>query len=205
MSTATFLKSDTATAGTWYSGSTPVYGSDGYGLPDPNNKLGANNPKWPSYAAVTIGGDTLYSWSDSTSNTNALEYPPPGTSNGSDTKRIWSVWYSATNFTIDINDGSLHQVALYFSCGDSSARTVQVQITDDDNNNAVLDTRSVSIPASGAGTWMVWTVSGKVTFHASLTSGSNAIVNGVFFDPAPSSAVFPPLVSRPRFEPAHYE
>ena len=212
MSTATFLKSDATTNGTWYSGTvsshTFVYGSDGFGLPDPNNRFGSNNPKWPAYATITLGGDTLVEWAFGSSNVRAVEYPPPGTSTGSDSQRIASAWFANTSFTVDIQDGSLHQIALYFLDWDGfgGGRNEQIQITDDNNGNAVLDTRSVS-GFEAAGKWLVWTVSGKVTFTiTNLNSSSNAVLSGIFFDPAPATpAVFPPFVSRPRFEPALYE
>jgi hypothetical protein len=45
--------------------------------------------------------------------------------------------------------------------------------------NAVLDTRTVSGFQSGQ--WVVWNLKGHVTLKVTLTGGSNAVVNGLFF------------------------
>lgn len=212
MSTATFLKSDAITQGTWYNGTTPVYGSDGYGII--GNSSSANNSiipvtqgffSYPAYATVTPASETAFCWANSASDARALEYAPPGTSNGTDTKRVEGAWYSATGFTVDVQDGSEHQIALYFWDVDGTpARSQQIQITDDNNGNAVLDTRTLNNFHTNS-IWLVWNVSGKVTFNiTNLNSNTNAILNGIFFDPS-ALAVFPPFVSRRRLKPAHYE
>ena len=76
--TAQFLKADTATEGSWVG----AYGSDGYSVEGDNTSL-------PSYvSSVTEAGDSLYTWSGSTSNVPALQKP----SNHSD--RIAATWYN---------------------------------------------------------------------------------------------------------------
>jgi len=211
MSTAIFLKSDSATQGAWYSGSTTVYGHDGYAVigqgasgTDVSIPTTEGDFNYPSYASVTLGSGTSgYCWAGSTSTASALEYGPPGTSNGSDSKRVAAAWYESLSFTIEVTDGSSHQIALYFLDWDAEGREQQIQITDNNNDNAVLDTRTISSFQSGL--WMVWNVSGSVTFTISLTGGGHsAAVSGLFFD-TPIGTLFPPLVSRPRFEPAYFE
>lgn len=200
MSTATFQKTDTTTQGTWYASGKTVYGGDGWDIAD----YGTSNPNIPAYATLTISGASVSAWTTSTSDVRGLEYPPVGTSNGSDTNRIAAVWFnpSGTNFTLDIQDGSTHQVALYFLDWDNAGRALTVTITDDLNGNVQLDSRSLS--SFNNGVWLVWRVSGKVTFTITQTAGPNAVVSGIFFD-TPIGTLFPPIVSRPKIHPAYYE
>jgi len=60
--TATFLKTDISTAGTWKS----VYGADGF------NVIG-NSASVPAYVTVTPSGNSSYVWASSTSDTRALQ------------------------------------------------------------------------------------------------------------------------------------
>lgn len=211
MSTATFVKSDTSTKGTWYNGTTPVYGGDGYGVFGQGGTSSgtftpggaADHLNYPAYATVTIGGGTSgYCWVNPSSDARALLYAPPQSPQPSGTE---AAYYASPSFTLDISDGSNHQISLYFCDYDfNNSRAQTITITDDNNGNAQLDQRSISSFSNGI--WLVWDVSGKVTFTFAETSGANAVVSGIFFDPAPATpAVFPPFVSRPRFEPAFYE
>ena len=74
--TATFLKTDTTTQGNWIG----TYGTQGYNVVDAT-------PSYPSYATVTVSGDSTYVWSADTTDVRGLENPaapavaspPPGT------------------------------------------------------------------------------------------------------------------------------
>jgi hypothetical protein len=119
---------DTATQGTW----TGIHGAGG--------ELIANdvtNP--PSYATVSVAGDTLYSWAASSTDVRALQ-----ASRGS-SSRIASTYYSTGSFTINVNltDGKTHRIALYLLDWDSTARTESVSILNV-INGAVLDTETYS-------------------------------------------------------------
>ncbi len=101
--TATFIKLDTVTEGTWKG----VYGADGYIIPNDSN-----NP--PSYAVVTGPGaaGTPYTWAASTNSASAL------LQGSSLTNRIASAWYTTVDstpfsFNINLTDGLTHQLALY--------------------------------------------------------------------------------------------
>lgn len=209
MSTATFLKSDTTTQGTWYNGTTPIYGSDGCGIIGQGSNVSNSSItpsqgyfNYPAYATVSVAGETCYCWIDGTSAASDLEYGPPGTSNGTDSKRVAAAWFSTTAFTVDIQDGNTHQIALYFLDYSNQGREQTIQITDDNNANAVLDTRTLSSFSNGV--WLVWSVSGKVKITFTPVTGPNAVLSGIFFD-TPAAAIFAPILCRPRFEPAHYE
>jgi hypothetical protein len=161
---ATYAGVDTSTEGTW----TGKYGSDGYLIA--NDATNA-----PAYATVSLSGQTAYTWAASTSDTRALQ-----TSSGAST-RIASAYYSATQFTINVNvtDGNAHKLALYLLDWDSSSRAETITIMDA-QTMAVLDTRSFSSFHNGA--YAAWTITGNVIVQITRTGSSNTVVSGVFFN-----------------------
>jgi hypothetical protein len=160
---ATFVKADTATKGTWKG----VYGSDGY------NVIG-DASKYPAYATVTASGKADWTWQYSTTDANGLQKV-----NASD--RVLALWYAATSFTLDVNvtDAKAHRMALYFTDWDNLGRAQTVEILDG-NTGAVLNSQTVSGFQSGR--YLVWDVSGKIKVRVTKTAGSNCILNGMFFD-----------------------
>jgi hypothetical protein len=96
------------------------------------------------------------------------------------------VWYSATNFTVDVNlaDGQTHNLELYFDDWDNRARAEQVQISDA-GTGKVLDTETISSFSNGL--YLDWNVSGNLLITITNQGPANAVLNGVFLDP-PASA-----------------
>jgi hypothetical protein len=179
--TATFVHEDTTTQGTWMG----TYGADGYNIVDAP-------PRYPSYATVTASGYSGYVWSGNTTDPRGLQNP-----NGSG-GRIAAAWYSSTSFTvtIDLTDGQAHDIALYAVDWDDHGRSEKIQITNA-STGAVLDTETLSSFTGGA--YEVWTISGDVKITITELTGGNALLNGLFFDPAVSttsvtSIAFNPLV-----------
>lgn len=183
--TATFVKTDTATQGSWRG----VYGADGY------NVIGSAvlQPQNPSYAAITPAGNYTYLWTSSTADLRALQAA---------TGRIAACWYGGV-FSINLafSDTALHQFALYLLDWDKygNGRTERVDILDPNGN--VLNSQSASGFANGE--YLVWNVSGHVVVRITNTNpAANAVVSGLFFDrvpvppPPPTTAikVLPPLV-----------
>jgi hypothetical protein len=166
-SSAVFVKEDTTTEGNWIGN----YGTQGYDVIN-------NAASIPSYATVTPSGQTSYTWSTTTTLTPALE-DAPGTGSG----RIAACWYASTSFTVDVNitDGQTHDLALYFLDWDSTARAEQVTITSA-VTGAVLNTQTVSSFHSGI--YLKWSVRGNVLIRITKTAGANAVLSGLFFDPA---------------------
>ncbi len=190
--TATFVRMDTTTRGTWQG----VYGADGY------NVIGdtASNP---SYATPSVSGASFHPLCDSDStcdgDADALQKAPPNTAH-----RIAAVWYSSGSFTIDINvtDGQTHRVAIYCVDGYGGGRTQTVQILD--GAGAPLDKpRTLSNFASKSyggpgGIYLAWNISGHVKIQVTNANSSpNAVVSGLFFDPAQ------PIYSSPQADPTN--
>ena len=114
-STATFLKQDATTQGTWIH----TYGAQGYDVIGSSSSVSL-----PSYATVTPAGASSYIWASSTTDPRALQV-------AGGASRIAATWYSATSFTVDVDltDGQQHDLELYFLDWDKQGRSEQVQIT----------------------------------------------------------------------------
>jgi glucose/arabinose dehydrogenase len=160
---ATFLRTDTSTQGTWHG----TYGAQG-------NALAGETSGLPAYANLALGGQSVYTWMDSTSDVRALQRP-------TGSNRFAATWYSGS-FTIDLNltDGASHQIALYGVDWDAAGRSQRIDVLDAATNN-VLDTRTLASFVNGQ--YLVWRVAGHVIFRVTLATGVNAVLSGLFVDP----------------------
>ena len=169
-STASFLKQDATTQGSW----SGTYGAQGYDIVSGPTSL-------PSGDTVTPSGQLTYTYTTTSSDPRALQVP--GSSN-----RVAAVWYSATNFTVDVNlaDGQTHNLELYFDDWDKLGRAEQVQISDA-GTGKVLDTETISSFSNGL--YLDWKVSGNLLITITNHGAANAVLNGVFLDSsAPAAA-----------------
>jgi hypothetical protein len=171
--TASFVKKDTTTQGTWVG----AYGGQGYDIE-------GFAPSLPSYALVNIIGASTYTWAASTADTRALENPPGGPARSART------WFGG-NFTINVNlsDGQVHDLALYAVDWDNQARQEQIQVIDP-ATGTVLDSEVLS--SFGTGAYLQWAVVGDVQIRVTRLAGINAVVSGLFLlDPSgPGTASF---------------
>jgi len=164
---ATFVKTDATTQGSWKG----RYGADGYHIIN-------DTASYPSYAQVNASGNLLATWAASTTDARALEKA------ASSADRIAACWYQSSHFTIDVNitDGRTHQVALYaldWDGGNQRAQTIEIL---DGATNIVLDSRNVT--SFSGGQYLVWNVSGHVRLKVMRTGIWNSVASGLFFDPA---------------------
>jgi hypothetical protein len=164
--TATYVGADTATQGTW----TGKYGADGQLIPNVLTSA-------PSYASVIVTGANAYTWASGTSDPRALQ-----TASGS-TQRVPSTYYSfnAVNIDMNLTDGNTHKISLYLCDWDNGGRAETISVIDV-SSGAVLDTRPFS--SFYGGVYAVWNIKGHVQIKVAYTGGSNAVVNGIFFDTA---------------------
>jgi hypothetical protein len=163
--TGVFVNRDTTTEGSWIG----LYGTQGYDVIGDTASI-------PSYATVTPSGQTTYTWAASTTDTRGLQNP-----GGSG--RIAECWYSGSSFTVDVNltDGLTHDLELYFVDWDATTRSENIKVSNA-ATGAVLDTETVSSFHSGI--YLEWAVSGNILITLTKTGGSNAVLSGIFFDPA---------------------
>jgi hypothetical protein len=162
-SAAAFVGADAATKGSWPG----VYGSAGFQLIGGQQNL-------PAYATVTpIGASGPFVWSPSTTDVRALQQLTSA-------KRLAACWFASAPLGIKVqfSDGNAHRVALYMLDWSYSARSQRVDVLDADGK--VLDTQTVSAFTNGQ--YLVWSVSGSVTFRVTRTAGPSAVVSGLFFD-----------------------
>ena len=177
---ATYVNSDSTTKGNWKG----RYGANGFGL-------SGDKTAYPSYATVAITGSLTYTWLSSTTDARALI---KAISND----RIASSWYSpgtnvGNNFVVDVNltDGQSHAIELYAVDWDSFAgpRSEKMEVIDA-TSGVLLDTRTLSNFQGGQ--YLIWNLTGHVQIRISnLLKGSNALLNGVFFDPASGTTATP--------------
>lgn len=142
-------------------------GTSSYGADGHNIALGSNS--LPSYSTVVIGQDLTWTWA-------------PG----------YTCWYNSASFTIDVTAVGQHQIALYAIDYDKANRAETIQVK---SGSVVLDTRSIS--GFAAGEYIVWDISGHVTFTITPTSGPNAVVSAMYFDPVPGSGTVTPPATCP--------
>jgi hypothetical protein len=163
---ASFVKTDGATQGYWEG----AYGGDG------ENVIDGGTPSYPAYATVTPVGNADYVWQSSTTDPRALQKP------GTTLDRVAAAWYAASSFTVNLNlTGGTHQVALYLLDWDGGDRGERIDVLD-----AVSGKLLDSETASGfrGGEYLVWDLSGYVALRITRQSGPNAVLSGLFFDPA---------------------
>ena len=176
---AAFVKTDTATQGSWKG----VYGSQGYNVVD-------DTVSYPAYVTVTPANELNYIWAGSTSDVRALQKAL------SSTDRIAATWYTSGSYTIDLNfnDGAQHRLAVYCLDYWNGARAQTLSILDG-VTNAVLDSQSVSSFQNGK--YLVWDLTGHVILRVTNAGGINAVIGGLFFDPANIGST----VATPTFNP----
>ena len=163
--TATFLRKDTTTKGNWIG----TYGTQGYDLCTSSASL-------PSYATITPAGALNCTWASSTTVLRALQAPGGGS-------RLAACWYQAPSFSVavNLNDGQVHDLELYFLDWLNRGRIEQVQVTDA-ASGAVLSTQTVS--SFNKGVYLDFAVSGDVVITMMQQAGPNAVLSGLFLDPS---------------------
>ena len=169
LATATFLKADTTTTGSWMG----TYGAQGYDIVSGPVKL-------PAGDTVTPSNQSTYTWSTTSTDPRALQLP--GSSN-----RVAAVWYSATSFTVDVNlgDGQTHDLELYFLDWDTSLRSEKVQLSDA-ASGTVLDTESIA--SFHGGEYLDWKVAGHLRITITHVAGTSAVLSGLFLNPVQISS-----------------
>jgi hypothetical protein len=162
--TATFVKSDTTTGGSWVG----TYGQQGYMIAGDTTSL-------PAFAQASINHAIQYTYMPSTTAPGCLQKG----SNPAD--RIAATWYNGDFMTVDLNltDGQTHQVAMYFMDWGNLGRVESVEIHDGDTG-ALLDTETMS--SFMLGKWLVWNVKGHVTIKYVLTGGPQVVLQGLFIN-----------------------
>jgi len=170
--TASFVRSDSDTMGTWKN----TYGGVGYSIAGEAASL-------PGYVSVKITADAApLVWSLFTTDVRALQTAsrPAVTTPDGIMDRIAAAWSSPSSIAVDVNfaDTDGHQVGVYLLDWDGRNRVERVDVLDVNNN--VLDTRTVN--SSTSGQYLFWRVTGHVVLRVTATSGQPVVISGVFLD-----------------------
>ncbi|MBO0865403.1 MAG: hypothetical protein J2P16_10065, partial [Mycobacterium sp.] len=169
IATATERELDTTTQGTWKG----VYGSQGYDIVGDSQSL-------PSYVHVSTDG-TEFTWDNTPTDTRALQR---ATSSG----RIAATLFGDTvHLNISVEDQTPHRISLYlldWDGGTPSGQGVrQESVTVSDSiSGTQLD--AVDSGNFTDGEYLSWNVTGDATFTFHVEAGANAVVSGIFIDPA---------------------
>ena len=163
LNTVAFVGTNTTLQGSWRN----TIGTDGH-------QIAQNSTALPSYATVTMTGQTGYTWAASTANVQALQKPAPATD------RIASTWYANSSFdvTVTIAGTQPRRVGFYLLDWDSLGRSERIDVLGPTGTQ--LDTQTVS--GFNGGKYLTWDVTGQITFRFTNLAGANAVLSGLFFD-----------------------
>jgi len=172
--TATFVKSDITTRGSWKG----VYGSQG--------GRDASYSIMPMVSGLSLSALYNYQllWAASTTDTRALQK-----ATGTDrTAAAWS--YSGyMDFNLQFSDTTPHRVSFYFVDWDNAGRQQRVDFLDF-NTGQLLN--STTIANFSNGVYSTWDLKGKVKVRITRLAGPSAVLSAFFVDPATTTPVPPP-------------
>lgn len=163
---AWFMGTDGRTSGAW----TNAYGSEGAMLAGLWTNL-------PAHVSARIIAPGTIVWAEETAEARALANPANG-------GRSASAQYAPYSFEIPITVAHEESrlISFYFVDWDSDRRAMRIEVFDT-ATGALLDARDVRKFVQGV--YASWNVAGAVTFRfTSLDYTANAIINGLFIDPA---------------------
>ena len=161
-----FLRWDEQNKGTWSFG----YGTEGFWVPQGGKEL-------PSYAEVAIRPGSTWLWDG-----NAADDRAPFRDRSAQ-QRVAAAWYATDLLELDLGvfDTRARAVALYFVDWDNRGRAQEVELLD--SAGAVRERFTVDRFVNGK--YLVLELKGYAALRIRRLSGDNAVLNGVFFDPAP--------------------
>jgi hypothetical protein len=161
-----YLGADTTRGGTWIG----AIGAQGFQIASETAQLPA--------ATVSSTGKSDHIWNWTTPDTAALQR-----STGTD--RLAACWYSSGSFEIRVNitDGQAHKLRFYCLDWDMAGRTQKVEALDA-GTGAVL--HSSNLASFQRGAYLAYDIKGNVIFRFTRTGPLNAVVSGLFLDPASS-------------------
>ncbi|MGG1555185.1 fibronectin type III domain-containing protein [Paenibacillus ferrarius] len=177
-SAASFVGTDTTTKGNWVG----VYGSEGYLLPYYATTVtsGRDTPpaadvvQLPSYVSAYTRTGSNYWVSGNQSDPRGLQSP-----DGSTRKRFTVYTYSTMSVSFTLTDSEMHQFSVY-TTDFGSTESTQMGFELMDGGGAVLDSRTIA--TINGGKYVTYLVQGSFKLVMTLQAGSQAPVEGFFFD-----------------------
>jgi alpha-L-rhamnosidase len=180
---------DSTTSGNWGW----VYGKDGYVLCNYNGN-GNDKSSLPPYVSsvnyyrVKGNEQPLNAvWESNTSDRRALA--PDAANNVPRTAACLyamdpdQIGYTFT-FSVALNDIHNYRISLYFLDWDNRGRQIAVEMFDANTLNLIAPVRIVK--NCRAGIYLIYSYNKSAKFRINLVRGDNAVLSGIFFDPASS-------------------
>ncbi len=160
-----FISANSTGAGTWKG----AVGTDGYSLPLYEQSI-------PSYAKMTVTGNSDWIWEWDTTDIHALQKPD-------DVTRVASCSYSSSSFAFDLNftDGKTHNLSLYALDWDLLGRSEKLEVLDA-ASGAVLHSYTMNNFQNGV--YLTYALKGHITIRVTNLGPGNAVISGAFFNPA---------------------
>lgn len=178
---AAYVGADHQTLGNWKS----TMGGQGF--------LIAGDPSGlPPEVQVSIQGNSPWVWEESTADERALL-------RGSDQGRVAAAWTTNAplSLSVDLLDGHLHRVSVYFVDWDALGRVHQVEVQDA-ATGTLLDNRTIR--DFEAGVYLTWTLRGRIRLIVTSLGPGWPVASGVFIDDSahagPSVALQTPAPSQ---------
>jgi glucose/arabinose dehydrogenase len=173
-----FRKMDWATRGKWKG----AYGRTGMIIVGDVTNL-------PSHITFSVAGASHKTWAVRTTESRALRrFDRP--------RRAAAAWITPTNFAVDLNlrDGGLHRVSLYFIDWEPHDRVQFLEIIDS-STGGVLASQTIS--SFKKGVYFTYAMRGKIQIRLNCKSGSSAVLSAIFIDPVQSSGVSAVKITEP--------
>ncbi len=100
-------------------------------------------------------------------------------------------WFASDrlSFRIEPPDPEGYRLTLYVLDYDRDGRALEIALSDD---FASLGTERVSVTEMGGGAWLTWIATGTLNVELKKTAGHNAVLSGLFVDPAAEKGKFVP-------------
>ncbi len=128
-------------------------------------------------------------WTSETTDSRALS--PDATNQG--TRKAACYYTEGTRgirnsmaFTVRCKETRPYQIALYFVDWDRAGRSLGVSMHDADTLDLIASQKVVEDFAGGK--YLIYSYNKSATFRIEQVRGDNAVLSGIFFDPAPSNS-----------------
>jgi hypothetical protein len=159
----TFLGVNTTRRGSWKG----AVGAQGHMVIGDSQQL-------PPYLSLAAAGKDDWLWAYETADGRALQ-------RNSLSSRLAACWYSSGAFEVELsfNDAQSHRVALYFLDWDRAGRQQKVEVLDAATRSVL---HSIDLANFGDGSYLEYTMRGRIIVRFSRLASFNAVLSGIFFD-----------------------
>lgn len=134
----------------------------------------ADSQSLPSYVSIAPSGKADWTWAYSTTDTRALQRQ-------SLNSRVASCWYASAAFDVELNfsDTQPHRVSFYCVDWDRANRQQRIEVLDFTTRQVL---HSYTLSNFSNGTYLDYSIKGRVIVRFTRITSFNAVMSGIFFD-----------------------